>query len=231
MLNTVRTWQPGHFTLPGLTVGTDLVRLEKDGLRPASVTRILLSASALATENAKNSVTIDKKLLGEFPLVAGGALRSTFTRRRRALAAGNAPLIDAPFGRAMGGITSCASKSGTRCSKRGTCSTTSAASGERLTSSPCWVVTPEVPCGLRNCATARTRPLVYASCEAFRHRDGEDRPGPMRRRTTGTSVTGCTQPGCRFRSTIQRSSKRSRLFPPDRRRCRILVHGWGRWTR
>jgi hypothetical protein len=86
-----------------LAVGTYIVRVEKDGFRPASVTGLVLNASAtvradavlevgtsrqavevsasalaLATENAKTSVTIDNKLVDELPLVVGGALRSPF---------------------------------------------------------------------------------------------------------------------------------------------------------
>lgn len=101
--STVPTSETGDYTLPGLQVGTFTVRVEKDGFRPSSVTGLVLNASAtvradvtlevgsaaqavevsasalaLATENAKTSVTIDNKLVDELPLVVGGALRSPF---------------------------------------------------------------------------------------------------------------------------------------------------------
>jgi hypothetical protein len=101
--STAPTSESGDYTVPGLAVGTYIVRVEKDGFRPASVTGLVLNASAtvradavlevgtsrqavevsasalaLATENAKTSVTIDNKLVDELPLVVGGALRSPF---------------------------------------------------------------------------------------------------------------------------------------------------------
>jgi hypothetical protein len=77
--------------------------VEKQGFRPASITGLVLNASAtvradatlevgtsvqaieisasalaLSTENAKSSVTIDNKLVDELPLVVGGTMRSPF---------------------------------------------------------------------------------------------------------------------------------------------------------
>lgn len=79
------------------------MRVEKDGFKPASVSGLVLNASstaradvtlevgaaaqaievsanalALATENAKTSVTINNKMVDELPLVVGGTLRSPF---------------------------------------------------------------------------------------------------------------------------------------------------------
>jgi Carboxypeptidase regulatory-like domain len=93
----------GEYTVPQLQVGTYTVRFEKEGFRPASITGLVLNASAtvradatlevgtavqaievsanalsLSTENAKSSVTIDNKLVDELPLVVGGTLRSPF---------------------------------------------------------------------------------------------------------------------------------------------------------
>ncbi len=95
--------EAGDYTVPQLQVGTYNVRVEKEGFRPASVTGIVLNASAtvradatlevgttnqaievsasalaLSTENAKTSVTVDNKLIDELPLVVGGAMRSPF---------------------------------------------------------------------------------------------------------------------------------------------------------
>jgi hypothetical protein len=93
----------GEYTVPQLQVGTYTVRVEKDGFRPASVTGLVLNASAtvradatlevgaaaqavevsasalaLSTENAKTSVTMNNKLVDELPLVVGGTMRSPF---------------------------------------------------------------------------------------------------------------------------------------------------------
>ena len=93
----------GEYTVPQLQVGTYTVRVEKAGFRPASITGLVLNASAtvradatlevgtsvtaveisasalsLSTENAKMSVTIDNKLVDELPLVVGGTMRSPF---------------------------------------------------------------------------------------------------------------------------------------------------------
>jgi hypothetical protein len=93
----------GEFTVPQLQVGIYTVRVEKEGFRPATVTGLVLNASAtvradatlevgtatqavevsasalaLATENAKSSVTINNKLVDELPLVVGGTMRSPF---------------------------------------------------------------------------------------------------------------------------------------------------------
>ncbi|MCX6598331.1 MAG: carboxypeptidase regulatory-like domain-containing protein [Acidobacteria bacterium] len=95
--------ESGDYTIPQLQVGTYSVRVEKEGFRPASVTGLVLNASAttradavlevgtstqaievsaaglaLSTENAKSSVTINNKLVDELPLVVGGTLRSPF---------------------------------------------------------------------------------------------------------------------------------------------------------
>src|SRR6185295_4970199 len=93
----------GEYTVPQLQVGVYTVRVEKEGFRPASVTGIVLNASAtvradakldvgaaaqavevsasaltLSTENAKTSVTMNNKMVDELPLVVGGAMRSPF---------------------------------------------------------------------------------------------------------------------------------------------------------
>jgi hypothetical protein len=93
----------GDYTVPQLQVGTYTVRVEKEGFRPASVTGLVLNASAtvradatlevgtsvqavevsasalaLSTENAKTSVTMNNKLVDELPLVVGGSMRSPF---------------------------------------------------------------------------------------------------------------------------------------------------------
>lgn len=101
--NTLLTTDTGDYVAPSLQVGTYTVKVEKDGFKPFSVTGIQLNASstvrvdaalelgtsaqaievsasalALATENAKTSVTVNNKLVDELPLVVGGALRSPF---------------------------------------------------------------------------------------------------------------------------------------------------------
>ena len=93
----------GEYTVPQLQVGVYTVRVEKPGFRPASVTGLVLNASAtvradatlevgtsvqavevsataiaLGTENAKTSITMDNKLVDELPLVVGGTMRSPF---------------------------------------------------------------------------------------------------------------------------------------------------------
>lgn len=100
---TTVTNDAGDYTVPQLQVGIYTVRVEKDGFRPASVAGLTLNASAtvradatlevgaaaqavevsasamaLATENAKTSVTMNNKLVDELPLVVGGAMRSPF---------------------------------------------------------------------------------------------------------------------------------------------------------
>ncbi|HEU0120162.1 MAG TPA: TonB-dependent receptor [Bryobacteraceae bacterium] len=95
--------QDGDYTVPQLQVGIYTIRVEKQGFRPAAVSGIVLNASAtvradatlevgtstqavevsasalaLATENAKTSVTMNNKLVDELPLVVGGAMRSPF---------------------------------------------------------------------------------------------------------------------------------------------------------
>src|SRR5689334_10816017 len=93
----------GEYTVPQLPVGEYAVKVEKEGFRPATISGIVLNASAtvradaklevgsaiqavevsasalsIATENAKTSVTMDNKLVDELPLVVGGAMRSPF---------------------------------------------------------------------------------------------------------------------------------------------------------
>ncbi len=93
----------GEYTVPQLPVGEYSVKVEKEGFRPATINGIVLNASmsvradaklevgaaaqavevsassmALATENAKSSVTMNNKLVDELPLVVGGAMRSPF---------------------------------------------------------------------------------------------------------------------------------------------------------
>ncbi len=100
---TVPSNEDGDYTVPQLQVGVYTVRVEKQGFRPAAVSGLVLNASAtvradatlevgaanqavevsasalaLATENAKTSVTMDNKLVDELPLVVGGAMRSPF---------------------------------------------------------------------------------------------------------------------------------------------------------
>lgn len=101
--NTLTSNSAGEFTLPQLQVGVYNLRVDKEGFRPASIIGLVLNASAtvradatleigasaqaievsasalaLATENAKSSVTIDNKLVDELPLVVGGTMRSPF---------------------------------------------------------------------------------------------------------------------------------------------------------
>lgn len=96
---TLLSSDTGNYTAPSLPVGAYNVRVDKDGFRPFSLTGIELNASmtvradamlevgtsnqlievsatslALATENAKVSVTVTNKLVDELPLVVGGAL-------------------------------------------------------------------------------------------------------------------------------------------------------------
>lgn len=100
---TAPTNDAGDFTVPQLQPGTYNLKIEKDGFKPASVTGIVLNASAtvradavmqvgaaaqaievsatalaLSTENAKTSVTMNNKLVDELPLVVGGTMRSPF---------------------------------------------------------------------------------------------------------------------------------------------------------
>ncbi len=100
---TIPTTESGNFTVPGIAAGSYTIRVEKEGFRPATITGVVLNASAtvradatleigtstqavevsasaltIATENAKTSVTINNKLVDELPLVVGGTLRSPF---------------------------------------------------------------------------------------------------------------------------------------------------------
>jgi hypothetical protein len=93
----------GDYTVPQLQVGIYTVKVEKEGFKTASVTGVVLNASAtvradatlevgtaaqavevsassltLSTENAKTSVTVNNKLVDELPLVVGGSMRSPF---------------------------------------------------------------------------------------------------------------------------------------------------------
>ena len=103
----VPTNDAGDFTVPQLQPGVYNLRVEKDGFRPATLTGIVLNASAtvradatlevgaaaqaievsasavaLSTENAKTSVTMNNKLVDELPLVVGGTMRSPFNLAR-----------------------------------------------------------------------------------------------------------------------------------------------------
>ena len=97
------TGDTGDFSAPGLTAGTYNLRLEKEGFRPTVVNGVILNASstvradaalevgssaqaievqaqslALATDSAKQSATVENKLVDQLPLVVAGALRSPF---------------------------------------------------------------------------------------------------------------------------------------------------------
>ncbi len=99
----VPTNSAGDYTVPQLQSGIYNIRVEREGFRPATVTGVVLNASAtvradatlevgaaaqaievsasavaLSTENAKTSVTMDNKLVDELPLVVGGTMRSPF---------------------------------------------------------------------------------------------------------------------------------------------------------
>ena len=100
---TLTSSEQGDYTAPSLGVGIYTVRVEKEGFRPALVSRITVNAATtvrtdvnlevgtsqqtvevqaaavqLQTEDAKSSVTLTNKLVDELPLVVGGALRSPF---------------------------------------------------------------------------------------------------------------------------------------------------------
>src|SRR5688572_24458776 len=100
---SLMTNNAGDFTVPQLQPGVYTIRFEREGFRPATLTGVVLNASAtvradatlevgaaaqavevtasaatLATENAKTSVTMENKLVDELPLVVGGTMRSPF---------------------------------------------------------------------------------------------------------------------------------------------------------
>jgi hypothetical protein len=93
----------GEFTVPSLQPGTYTVRVEKQGFRPHEETglsvdagsnvradaalelgsstqavEVQASAVQLQTEDAKNSVTIQNKLVDDLPLVVNGTVRTPF---------------------------------------------------------------------------------------------------------------------------------------------------------
>ena len=95
--------EAGEYTAPSLSVGTYVVRVEKDGFRPSSVTGLTLNAATtmradvtlevgssaqaievqavalqLGTEDAKTSTAITNKMVDELPLVVSGNMRSPF---------------------------------------------------------------------------------------------------------------------------------------------------------
>jgi hypothetical protein len=101
-LSTVTT-ESGDYTAPNLQVGVYTVRVEREGFKPAllnkvnvnpglnargdvslevgasqQVVEVQAEAAALQTDDAKSATTITNKLVGDLPLVVGGALRSPF---------------------------------------------------------------------------------------------------------------------------------------------------------
>jgi hypothetical protein len=93
----------GEFTVPSLQPGTYTVRIEKQGFRPneerglpvdagsnvradatlqvgnsTQAIEVLASAAQLQTEDAKNSVTLQNKLVDDLPLVVNGSVRTPF---------------------------------------------------------------------------------------------------------------------------------------------------------
>ncbi len=93
----------GDFAAPSLQAGTYSVRVEKEGFRPAVVSRIALNAGVnvradvtlevgstttaveveasalqLSTESAKSTSAVTNKMVDELPLVVSGAMRSPF---------------------------------------------------------------------------------------------------------------------------------------------------------
>jgi hypothetical protein len=97
------TNESGEYTVPSLSPGSYSVRVEKEGFRPALTSGINLdaaqtvrtdvtievgtstqaievtaSAVQLQTEDAKNSVTLQNKLVEDLPLVVGGTIRTPF---------------------------------------------------------------------------------------------------------------------------------------------------------
>ncbi len=101
-LDTV-TNDSGEFTVPSLSPGTYNVRIEKEGFRQAEENGLTLDAAAtvradailqignskevvevqasavqLQTEDAKNSVTLQNKMVDDLPLVVNGTVRTPF---------------------------------------------------------------------------------------------------------------------------------------------------------
>lgn len=97
------TNQSGEYTVPSLQPGTYNVRVEKPGFRPTEtkglavdaattvradaklevgasnqVVEVTASAVQLQTEDAKNSVTLQNKLVNDLPLVVSGTVRTPF---------------------------------------------------------------------------------------------------------------------------------------------------------
>jgi hypothetical protein len=93
----------GEFTVPSLQPGTYTVRIEKQGFRPneekglpvdagsnvradatlqvgssTQAIEVQASAAQLQTEDAKNSVTLQNKLVDDLPLVVNGSVRTPF---------------------------------------------------------------------------------------------------------------------------------------------------------
>ena len=93
----------GEFTVPSLQPGTYNIRVEKAGFRPSQLTGLTLDAASTAradatlevgastqaievtasavqlqTEDAKNSVTLQNKLVDDLPLVVNGTVRTPF---------------------------------------------------------------------------------------------------------------------------------------------------------
>ena len=95
--------QSGEYTVPNLQPGTYNVRVEKQGFRPTQTSGLNVDASAnvrvdvklevgaatqtvevqasavqLQTEDAKNSVTLQNKMVDDLPLVVNGTVRTPF---------------------------------------------------------------------------------------------------------------------------------------------------------
>src|SRR5579863_2691341 len=99
----VTTNDAGEFTIPNLSPGSYLVRVEKQGFRPSEEKGLTLdaaqtvradanlqvgsstqaievqaSAVSLQTEDAKSSTTLQNKLVNDLPLVVSGTVRTPF---------------------------------------------------------------------------------------------------------------------------------------------------------
>ena len=99
----VTTNDAGEFTIPNLSPGSYLVRVEKQGFRPSEEKGLALDAAqtvradanlqlgsstqaievqaaaiSLQTEDAKASVTLENKLVNDLPLVVSGTVRTPF---------------------------------------------------------------------------------------------------------------------------------------------------------
>ena len=100
---TATTNEQGEYTVPSLQPGTYTVRVEKEGFRPTQTTGLAVDAGSnirsdatlevgastqaievqaaavqLQTEDAKNSVTLQNKLVDDLPLVVNGSVRTPF---------------------------------------------------------------------------------------------------------------------------------------------------------